>query len=80
MGAPLSLQLELRALQALPDLVVGNAPIGRRGSARGIDKPGELPIPEHTERSRLDRVVTVAIDDHRPCASRSPRALRFMTS
>ena len=68
-GAALALELELRALQALADLVVADAEVLVGGAARRVGQAGELAVAEDLELLRRGRVVAVAVDDHRrvPC-------------
>src|SRR5262249_24226869 len=71
---PLALELELRALERLADLVVADA---RRGRPRG--RVGDVLLAVGLQRFRGRRVVAVAVDDHGIPLSRSPawcRALR----
>ncbi len=68
-GAALALQLELRAFEALPDLVVGDlqrAAQRRRGLA--LDRLGLL-LAEAFQVVGLGGVVAVAIDDHERVAA-----------
>ena len=64
-GAALALQFQLRAFQALADLVVADAEVLVGGAARDIGEGGELAVAEDRQLFRRGRVVTVAVDDHR---------------
>ena len=64
-GAALALQLELRALQTLADLVVADAEVLVGGAASGIGQAGELSVAEDRQFLRRRRVMAVAVDDHR---------------
>ena len=71
-GAALALQFQLRALQALADLVVADAEVLVGGAAGGIRQRRELAVAEDGQLLRCRRVVAVAVDDHRrfPCRGR----------
>ena len=58
------LQLELRALDALADLVVARSSSGRDGSLRRVLERGDLLLAKAVELLRRGRVVAVAVDDH----------------
>src|SRR5262249_36478275 len=62
--AALSLELELRLVDRLPDLVVADADHPLRASARGFLQLGDLLLPIGLELLRRRRVVAVTIDDH----------------
>src|SRR5712692_454196 len=64
-GPARALQLELRALETFPDLVVGDVePLVRCRHLRGVLDAGDLALAILVQASRLGRVVPVAIDDH----------------
>ena len=67
-GAALALELELRALDRGPDLVVGHLEAGARRQRRLVlDRLG-LVLAEAVQVLGLGRVMAVAIDDHGPVA------------
>src|SRR5262249_60801956 len=73
-GAALPLLLELRALEALADLVVGDAELALRGDVLRILERGDLALAPFFELLGSGGVVSVAIDDHAvPCLSRERR-------
>ena len=64
-GATLPLEPKLRALQALPDLVVADRDHALLADVIGIGGQGRLlRLPELAERRRGGGVVPVAVDDH----------------
>src|SRR5262249_20524050 len=66
-GPALALKLELRALEALADLVVRDPGVRQGGSCwtRRVFQRRDLRVAPDLEPFRRRRVVTVAIDDHR---------------
>src|SRR5262249_17442709 len=64
--AALPLQFELRLLQALPDLIVGNRDGALHARLPGPDalELGDLRIAIDLESCRRGGVVAVAVDDH----------------
>src|SRR6185312_397381 len=75
-GAALALQFELRALQALADLVVADAEVLVGGTPGGICQRRELAVAEDLQLLGGRGVVAVAVDDHRrfPCRKGSDPA------
>ena len=63
--AALALQLQLRPLEALPDLVVRDRNRAFLTRLRRVLERGDLRVAVRLQRLRRRRVVTVAIDDHR---------------
>src|ERR1700736_6505863 len=63
-GAPLTLQLELRAFQALPDLVVRDVDFAVVGWLPCILQRGDLRVAIVLERLWRRGVMPVTIDDH----------------
>src|SRR5439155_21650014 len=63
-GAAVSLQLQLRALEARADRVVADSEAPLDGSMLRILEPGDLPLAPFLELLGSGRVVAVAIDDH----------------
>ncbi len=72
-GAALLLQLQLRADDALADLVVGDG--GARRALRRVIERGDLRLAPALVLFRRRRVVAVAIDDHVSPPSPSSRSL-----
>ncbi len=64
-GAALALHPELRALEALPDLVVADDERGAGGRLARVADRGDLLLAPGLERRRRRRVVSVTVDDHR---------------
>src|SRR5882672_2007677 len=62
--ATLALELELRALQTLADLIVTDAQVRRLGTLRRILEPGDLSVAVLLQLPGSRRVVTVTVDDH----------------
>src|ERR1700733_621163 len=78
--APGALQLELRILQAVADLIIADRRLRTRGNVKTAFKAGELFVAEFLKRGGRSRVVAMAIDDHacapnlpNTCASDYPR-------
>ena len=64
-GAALALQLQLRLLQALADLVVADGDRAFRRRTQRIRQSRDLAVPIDLELVGRGRVVPVAVDDHR---------------
>src|SRR5262249_5557883 len=75
-GPALALKLELRALEALADLVVGNLQRRLGRLLRRLLDVLDLLLAPSQQVFRLGRVMAVAIDDHDPVALRSGGAAR----
>src|SRR5215831_18786330 len=63
-GPALSLQLQLRVLEALADLVVADRDNALGAGARRILQCRDLRVPINLERLWRSSVVPVAVDDH----------------
>ena len=63
-GAALALELELRALEALADFVVGDADVRRGRPPRRVRRAPTAGDRETHGACRRGRVVAVAVDDH----------------
>jgi hypothetical protein len=68
--APLTLQLELRLLEALADLLVADIELADIGRPRRIFKGCDLRFAKCLQLARSCRVVAVAVDDHALCLLR----------